>query len=139
VDRVAVTTMFEKRTDSRTGAPLPSSTRGCLWILTLLDVMAIAWMLAAGDWFDTTSRLTSVVTLGGHHLVVLWLAVGGFVALAVMATMTGGFAVASRRQMVLVAAAGAVSVVALGGVLSAIALAVGSVMLITLLGRAFVR
>ena len=30
----------------------------------MLDVTAVAWMLAAGDWFDTTSRVTSVVTLG---------------------------------------------------------------------------
>ena len=61
-----------------------------LWALVALDVMVAAWMLAGGEWLD--SRM-SVVTLGGHHLVVLWLAVSGFALLAGMALLTGGFTV----------------------------------------------
>ena len=79
----------------------------------------------------------SVVTLGGHHLVVLWLAVSGFAVLAGMALLTGGFAVARRWHLPLVVLAALVSVVALAGVLSVLLLLVLVVLLLTLLGAAF--
>ena len=117
--------------------PLPPGTRRALWILAVLDIGVVAWMAAMGEWFDTTSRLTSVITLGGNHLVVLWLAVAGFAILGALAPLTGGFAVVAPWQMVLIAAAGAVSVIALGGLLSIAALVGCAVLAAALLGRAF--
>jgi hypothetical protein len=105
-----------------------------LWALVALDVMVVAWMLAAGEWLDSTM---SVVTLGGHHLVVLWLAVSGFALLAGMALLTGGFAVGRRWHLPLVVLSALVSVVALAGVLSVLLLVVIAVFLLTLLGAAF--
>jgi hypothetical protein len=105
-----------------------------LWTLVLGNVMVGAWMLAAGDWLD---RSVPVVTLGGHHLMVLWLAVAGFASLGGMALLTGGFAVARRGQMPFVVLSALVSVVALGGVLSALLFVVIIVLLVTLLGAAF--
>lgn len=105
-----------------------------LWVLAVLDVMVVAWMLSAGDWLD---RSASVVTLGGHHVVVLWLAVAGFVLLGVMALLTGGFTVARRETVPFVVLSALVSVVALGGVLSAVSIVVLAVLLLTLLGAAF--
>ncbi len=125
------------RSASSARSPLPPGTRRALWILAVLDVGVVAWMTAMGEWFDTTSRLTAVVTLGGNHLLVLWLAVAGFAILGTLAPLTGGFAVVAPWQMVLIAAAGAVSVVALGGVLSIAALVWCGVLAAALLGRAF--
>lgn len=129
--------MLQHKPDNR--LVLPRRARGRLWILTGLDVMAASWMIAAGDWLDRTNRVTSVITLGGHHLVVLWLAVLGFAVLAVLAPLTGGFAQLNRIQLVALSLAGVVSVVALAGVASVAALVVGSVLLIALLGHALVR
>jgi hypothetical protein len=106
-----------------------------LWALVALDVMVVAWMLAAGEWLD--SRM-SVVTLGGHHLVVLWLAVSGFALLAGMALLTGGFTVARRWHLLLIVLSALVSVVALAGVLSVLLLVVLAVFLLALLGAAFI-
>ena len=105
-----------------------------LWALVALDVMVVAWMLAAGEWLD--GRM-SVVTLGGHHLVVLWLAVSGFAVLAGMALLTGGFAVARRWHLPLMVLAALASVVALAGALSVLLLLVLAVFLLALLGAAF--
>ena len=105
-----------------------------LWALVALDVMVVAWMLAAGEWLDSTM---SVVTLGGHHRVVLWLAVSGFALLAGMALLTGGFAVARRWHLLLIVLSALVSVVALAGVLSVLLLLVLAVFLLALLGAAF--
>jgi hypothetical protein len=89
-----------------------------LWLLMGADVVAAVWMSVLGPWFDETSRLTSVATLGGHHVLVMVLAVVGFVTLAVMAVCTAGFVMASPGQLVLVAAACVVSLVALSGFVS---------------------
>jgi hypothetical protein len=116
------------------GMTVPGKFQLVLWALAVLDVMVVAWMLSAGDWLDAT---TPVVTLGGHHLVVLWLAIAGFALLAVMALLTGGFVVARRELVPFVVLSGLVSVVALGGVLSALLLVVLAVLMLTLLGAAF--
>jgi hypothetical protein len=105
-----------------------------LWVLAVLDVMVVAWMLSAGEWLD---RSAPVVTLGGHHVIVLWLAVAGFVLLGVMAVLSGGFTVARRELVPFVVLSALVSVVALAGVLSAVLIVVLGVLLLTLLGAAF--
>jgi hypothetical protein len=43
---------------------LPDRARRLPWLLAAVDVMAAAWMIAAGDWLDRTNRVTSVITLG---------------------------------------------------------------------------
>jgi hypothetical protein len=118
---------------------VPPRTRRGLWILATVDVMAAVWMITAGEWFSTASTLTSVITLGGHPWVVLTLAGTGFLLLAAMAPMTGGFVEVSRAHAVTIAIAGAVSAAALAGVASVVGLIVGTVLLAWLLGKAFVR
>ena len=125
--------------DPGTHVQLSGRVRRVPWVLAGLDVMAAAWMISAGDWLDHTSRVTAVITLGGHHLVVLWLAVVGFAVLAVLAPLTGGFAELGPVHVVALSVAGVVSVVALAGVASVVALVVGVVLLLALLGRAFLR
>ena len=49
-----------------------------LWLVTALDMVAVAWMIAVGTWLDQTSTLTKVITLGGHHVLVLTMALVGF-------------------------------------------------------------
>jgi hypothetical protein len=110
--------------------------RRLLWALATLDVMAAAWMISAGDWLDHQSRVAAAVTLGGHHLVVLWLAVAGFLILAVVAPMSGGFAVVSGVQLAALSVAGVASVVALAGILSVVGLVVGAVLLVAVVARA---
>jgi hypothetical protein len=127
---LAVVIMFREK-----AGPIPGRYQLVLWALVALDVMVVAWMLAAGEWLD--SRM-SVVTLGGHHLLVLWLAVSGFALLAGMALLTGGFAVARRWHLLVVVLSALVSVVALAGVLSVLLLVVLAVFLLALLGAAFI-
>jgi hypothetical protein len=110
---------------------LPANARRVLWAALSLNVMAAAWMLSAGDWLDAFSRVTSVATLGGHHVLVLWLAVVGFVMLTVLAVLTRGFAAASRVQAPFLVLAGVVSIVATSGILSVAAL----VVLVAVIGR----
>ena len=62
-----------------------------LWMLSALDMVAVAWMIAVGTWLDQTSKLTRVITLGGHHALVLILALVGFLILASSAVVTNGF------------------------------------------------
>jgi hypothetical protein len=134
---VEVVTVLQQKPDYR--LVLPHRARGRLWILAGLNVMAAAWMIAAGEWLDRTNRVTSVITLGGHHLVVLWLAVLGFAILAVLAPLTGGFAQLNRIQLVALSVAGVVSVVAVAGIVSVAALVVGLALLTALVGRALIR
>jgi hypothetical protein len=117
-------------------SPTPRARR-VLWVIVMLDVMAATWMLTAGDWLDHQSRVSAVVTLGGHHLVVFWLAVLAFAILALLAPFTGGFASVTRTQLGALAFAGVVSVVALAGIVSVVGLVVGVVLLVAIIGRAF--
>jgi hypothetical protein len=97
--------------------------------------MAVAWMAAAGPWLDETSRVTAVVTLGGHHHLVMLLAGIGFVTLAVLAPITEGFNSAGTLEVALISIACMVSVIALAGILSVVLLVVGSGFLVGLVGR----
>jgi hypothetical protein len=117
-------------------SPTPRAKR-MLWAVATLDVMAATWMITAGDWLDRQSRVSAVVTLGGHHLVVFWLAVLAFAILALLAPFTGGFASVTRTQLGALALAGVVSVVALAGIVSVVGLVVGVVLLVAIIGRAF--
>ena len=113
--------------------PVPLGTRCLLWGVASLDVMAVVWMLRMGDWLDTANPVLSIVTLGGHHWLVFGLALAGFLLLAALAPVTHGFARTSRIQRVLLPAAGLMSVVALAGLLSIFAVAVGAVVVAAVL------
>lgn len=129
--------MLQQKPDTQLS--LPDRARRLPWALAGLDVMAASWMVSAGDWLDRASRVTSVITIGGHHLVVLWLALLGFGILAVLAPLTGGFAELNRVQLVALSVAGVLSVVAVAGIASVAALVVGTVLLVALLGRTLLR
>jgi hypothetical protein len=115
--------------------PLPPGTKRWLWALALLDVMVAIWMTVMGDWLDSASPVTSVMTLGGHHRVVFGLAVAGFALIACMAPLTGGFSTASRMQLAVIPFAGVISLVALAGVLSVAILAMAAFVAVAVLFR----
>ena len=119
-----VVTVLQKapRWGTATVGPVPARGRLALWVLALLDVMTVAWMLSMGDWFDRFSSVTAVVTLGGHHQVVLWLAVAGFATLAVLTVLTGALAVVRRIHVAFLVLGALISLVAVAGVASVLLL-----------------
>jgi hypothetical protein len=137
---LAVVTMLRQTPQGPTKVVLSERTARCLWIVAVLDMMAVAWMIAAGDWLDQkTSGFAEVITLGGHHLLVLILAAVGFLMLTGLAVLTEGFTSASRLQIAFLAIAGTISVVALAGALSAILLLVIGTLLLGFAGRLLFR
>ena len=111
-----------------------------LWIVAVLDMMAVAWMIGAGDWLDQkTAGFAEVITLGGRHWLVLILAAVGFVMLAGLAVLTDGFTSASRLEIGLITIACTISVVALAGALSAMLLLVVAALLLGFGGRLLFR
>jgi hypothetical protein len=109
-------------TPQPTRTPLSERTARRLWIVAMLDMVLVAWMIAAGNWFDQTSKLTAVITLSGHHMLVMILALTGFGMLAALALLTGGFTSANRLEVALIIIACVISIVALAAPLSAILL-----------------
>lgn len=110
-----------------------------LWIVAVLDMMAVAWMLAAGPWLDHASQFTTAVTLGGRSPVVLGLALTGFTLLVGLGIATHGFSSATRTQFALLVVAVAVSVVSLAGGLSAILLVLTGAFVLGLVARPMFR
>ena len=108
-----------------------------LWLLTALDMVAVAWMIALGSWLDQTSALTKVITLGGHHVLVLIMALVGFVMLASGAVVTNGFRSASKLRLILITAGCVISVAALAGALSVLLLLMLGALLLGFLARMF--
>ena len=96
-----------------------------LWWLTLLDAVAVAWMVAAGGWVDQHGGELTVVTLGGHHEVVIGLAVVSFLLLAAVAVTSDGFVALSRIELTVVTVAGLLTIVALAGLLAVVVAVVG--------------
>lgn len=118
--------------------PIPDRARLVLWALAVADVMAVAWMLSAGDWLDRSSSVTAVVTLGGHHLLVLWLAAAGFVGSVLLTVLTRALTAVRRVHVPFLVAGAAISVVALSGALSVGLLIVGVVGVVALVGASLV-
>ena len=137
---MAVVAVLQKASPEGLAAPasIPEKVRLALWVLALLDVMTVAWMLSAGEWLDRFSPVTAVITLGGHHLVVLGLALAGFVTLTALTLLTGAFTAARRWHVPLIALGGLVSAVAVGGVASVALIIVVGVLLVAVVGYAFV-
>ncbi len=118
---------------------LPAAVRRTLWAALAADVAAAVWMLTAGDWLDRYSPITAAATLGGHHLVLLWLSVGTAVLLGVLAPLTAGFAWCDRTRAVALAVACVASVVVVAGALSVAVLLVGAAVLVAGVGWALLR
>lgn len=118
---------------------ISSRARRSLWTLAGLDIVAVAWMIAAGPWFDHASTVTAMVTLGGHHRLVLAVALLGFVVLTALGVLTIGFESATRLQLGLIALGSAVSIFALAGVLLGLLVLVIGAVLLGLLARPFLR
>ena len=133
-------TMLRQTRQQPVKVMLSERTTRCLWIVAVLDMMAIAWMISAGDWLDQqTFGFAEVITLGGRHRLVLILAAVGFLMLAGLAVLTEGFTSAGRLQLALLTIAGTISVVALAGALSAILLLVLAALLLGFAGRLLFR
>jgi hypothetical protein len=64
-----------------------------------------------------TSALMSLITLGGHHTLLLTIALVGFAMLAGTALLTNGFASANRLELSVTITGSTVSLVALAAVL----------------------
>jgi hypothetical protein len=135
-----VTVLRQAPQQQPTKTMLPARAARYLWAVVVLDMMAVAWMIAAGDWLDRqTAGFVEVITLGGHPLVVLILAAVGFGMLAGLAVLTEGFTAANRLEIALLVIACTISVVALAGALSAILLLVVAALLLGFAGRLLVR
>jgi quinol-cytochrome oxidoreductase complex cytochrome b subunit len=131
-----VVTVLRKGITAEVGTPIPEKARLMLWSLAVLDVMTVAWMLSAGDWLDRSSAVSAVVTLGGHHIVVLCLALVGFATLTVVTMLTRALAVAGRLHLPFIVLGALASVVALGGVLAVTVVVVGAMLLVAVVGGA---
>jgi hypothetical protein len=121
----------------RTPVKLSKRNARRLWIAAALDAVAIAWMISLGSWLDETSRLTAVITLGGHHMIVLITALVGFLMLASSAVLTNGFRYANKPQLILITAGCVISVAALAGALSVLLLLILWALLLGFLARMF--
>jgi hypothetical protein len=125
---MAVVTMVQKspnRVLADVRSELPPGQRWAAWTIIMLDAMLAVWMVVAGPWLDSASLITSIITFGGHHRVVLGLALFGFTLLAVLAPLTRGFTVAGPVPLAVIPVAGVVSAAALAGLFS-IVLPVGA-------------
>jgi hypothetical protein len=92
------------------------------WTAIGTNVMAVIWMLRMGDWLDTAVPLLSMITFGGYHWVVFGLSATGLVLLVALAPLTHGFVRAGPVHRVLLPIAGVLSVAAVAGLLSVLAL-----------------
>jgi hypothetical protein len=102
--------------------PLSKGAQLWLWVVMILDVVAIASMCSGGDWLDQTSALSRLATMGGHHRLILIMAVISFVMLAALAPLTLAFSRATDFELSLLSLACVISVAGLAGALSAILL-----------------
>ena len=110
-----------------------------LWVLAILDMVVVAWMIAAGPWLDRASTVTTVITLGGRHWLVLAMASAGFVLMVGLAIVTQGYMTVTRLQRALITLACAVSVVALAGALSTVLLMITAALVLGLALRPIFR
>jgi hypothetical protein len=92
-------------------------------------------MIAVGNWLDQTSKLTAVITLGGHHKLVMIFGLVGFVMLVGLAVLTKAFTSAGRLELALIVIACTLSIVAQAGALSVVLLLLMGALLLGLGGR----
>ena len=104
--------------------------------LAILDMANAASLLGAGDWIDQTSRLTMIMSWGGHHNLLLIISLTSFVLLATLASLTEAFAAPSDLQFALIVFACMTSIVGLSGAIAIGLLAVVALIFLLLLAVA---
>jgi hypothetical protein len=108
-----------------------------LWLLLAANIAAFLWTATLGSWFDHTSRLTSIVTLGGHHVLVMIFSCSAAVVLAALALVSNGFRDRQPGAAALVALSYLLSMVALIGFVSLVLVIVLSGLFVGLMVRLF--
>lgn len=114
---------------------LPFLARGLSWMAIVTNTVLVIYMIRIGTWLDTASPMLSMITLGGHHRIVLCLGVVGLLLLGGLAPCTGGFARVTGLQQVLLSVADVLSLVALAGLLSVAGLGLVVIAIVVLLFR----
>jgi hypothetical protein len=108
-----------------------------LWILMCADITGVIWTATLGPWFDRTSQLTSIVTLNGHHPLVIVLAGAAFTMLCGLALTTYGFQDIRPHESALIGVAVIMSIVALAGFVSLVLTIAAAGLFLGLLVRLF--
>lgn len=93
------------------------------WFLMVSDLATAIWMYTVGSWLDTTSKFTATGTLGGHHVLLLIVALTGFLMLAALAVLTDNFTHSTPKLALARNIACIISIVALTGLLALILMA----------------
>ncbi len=93
------------------------------WFLMVSDLATAIWMYTVGPWLDKTSKFTATGTLGGHHVLLLIIAITGFLMLATLAVLTDNFTHSTRNLAIARNIACIISIVALTGLLALILMA----------------
>jgi hypothetical protein len=105
------------------GAHVSARPTTIYWFLMVSDLATAIWMYTVGPWLDQTSRFTATGTLGGHHVILLIIALTGFLMLAVLAVGTDNFTHTTPRLALVRNLACIISIVALTGLLALILMA----------------
>jgi len=93
------------------------------WFLMVSDLATAIWMYTVGSWLDSTSKFTATGTLGGHHVLLLIVALIGFLMLATLAVLTDNFTHSTPKLALARNVACIISIVALTGLIALILMA----------------
>ncbi|MET7282217.1 hypothetical protein ABZS29_28560 [Kribbella sp. NPDC005582] len=93
------------------------------WFLMVSDLATAIWMYTVGAWLDNTSKFTATGTLGGHHVLLLIVALIGFLMLATLAVLTDNFTHSTPKLALARNVACIISIVALTGLIALILMA----------------
>ena len=127
------------RTPQRSGGrdQLPRRGVKAIWGVVLLDAMNACWMMLDGDWLDRQPTMISASTWGGHHRLVLGLAVAALVSFGVLAPVTAGFTRATRVEEAAIATTCFAAVLALGGLMAAMLPLAAGLLVVAVAARLF--
>lgn len=120
-----------QRTPPPAQRPLPPRATRWIWLVAAMNCLNVAWVTAAGAWFDRQDRWLATATWGGHHRLVLGLAVAALAGFGLLVPVTAGFTRATRLQEGIIAVTVFAALVAIGGVM---AVAVPVVVVVMLAG-----
>jgi hypothetical protein len=115
--------------------PLPGGAPYLLWGLVVVDLVALLWMLALGDWTDRWLPFGRLLTLDGHPTLVIVLAAIGIGILVVLALLTQRFTAATPLENGALSLAGVLSVGPAVSVLGIVMLAFACFVILALLIR----
>ena len=109
------------------GAQVAARPSFLYWFLMVSDLATAIWMYTVGSWLDSASKFTKTATLGGHHTILLLIALIGFLMLATLAGITDNFTRSTPKLALARNLACIISIIALTGLVALI--------VITLLSR----